>query len=63
MTEDERAELQETAKQKRDEGMRRLVEADQYETVMPKGVAKRVPRGVCRCPVLDVGDFCPVHGG
>jgi hypothetical protein len=63
VTEDEREELRESAKRAHDEGMRRLVEADQYETVMPRGVAKRVPRDVCRCPILDVGDFCPVHGG
>ncbi len=63
MTEDERKQLRADAERVRDEGMRRLVEADQYETVMPGGVAKRVPRNVCRCPILDVGDFCPVHGG
>jgi len=43
-----------------DEQMRRLVEADQYELHPTEG---RVPRGVCRCPILKVGDFCPVHGG
>lgn len=33
------------------------------EVVWPDGVPTRVPRGVCRCPILKVGDFCPVHGG
>jgi hypothetical protein len=36
---------------------------DEVETVLPNGVPERVPRDVCRCPVLRVGDFCPVHGG
>jgi hypothetical protein len=63
MTEDERKQLRTDAQRARDEGMRRLVEADQYDVVMPRGVPKKVPRNVCRCPVLDVGDFCPVHGG
>jgi len=52
-----------TEKELRDENMRRLVEDDQVEVVYPRGVATRVPRGVCRCPILNVGDFCPVHGG
>jgi len=46
-----------------EEHMRRLVKDDGMETVYPGGVATRVPRGACRCPVLQVGDFCPVHGG
>jgi len=41
----------------------RLVEDDEYETVYPNGIAKRVPRAICRCPIIAVGDFCPVHGG
>jgi len=45
------------------ENMRRLVEDDGMETVYPGGVPTRVPRGACRCPILTVGDFCPVHGG
>jgi hypothetical protein len=43
--------------------MARLVAEDRTEVVRPNGIAKRVPRGVCRCPILRVGDFCPVHGG
>lgn len=54
---------EQTEQERRDENMRRLVENDKTEVVYPRGVPKRVPRGVCRCPVLDVGDFCPVHGG
>jgi len=46
-----------------DEAMRRLVKDDGFETVYPGGVATRVPRGACRCPITQVGDFCPVHGG
>ena len=40
-----------------------MVQRDGTEVVFPRGVPTRVPRGQCRCPVLDVGDFCPVHGG
>lgn len=29
--------------------------------VYPKGVRTEVPADVCRCPILDVGDACPVH--
>jgi hypothetical protein len=54
---------EQTEQERRDENMRRLVEADKYETVYPRGVPKQVPRDQCRCPILDVGDFCPVHGG
>jgi hypothetical protein len=54
---------QKSEKDRRDESMRRLVEQDRTEVVYPRGVATRVPRDKCRCPVLDVGDFCPVHGG
>lgn len=36
--------------ERRDERMRRLVEVDRAEKV-------------CRCPILKVGDYCPVHGG
>lgn len=32
-------------------------------TVYPGGVTKVVPRDQCRCPILKVGDSCPVHGG
>jgi len=46
-----------------EENMRQLVADDGMETVYPGGVPTRVPRGACRCPVLQVGDFCPVHGG
>lgn len=41
----------------------RLVEMDRTEVVYPNGQPERVPRDQCRCPVLRVGDFCPVHGG
>lgn len=41
----------------------KLVQMDQTETVYPGGVATVVPRNECRCPILSVGDFCPVHGG
>lgn len=44
-------------------GMARLVAQDQSDVVMPGGVPTRVPRGTCRCPILRVGDSCPVHGG
>lgn len=43
--------------------MARLVLDDQTTTVYPNGVATRVPRDKCRCPIMRVGDFCPVHGG
>lgn len=43
--------------------MARLVQMDGEETVFPSGVPTRVPRDKCRCPILKVGDFCPVHGG
>jgi hypothetical protein len=29
--------------------------------IYPRGVRTEVPRDVCRCPVLQVGDACPVH--
>jgi hypothetical protein len=29
--------------------------------VYPKGVRTEVPRNVCRCPIVDIGDACPVH--
>jgi hypothetical protein len=44
-------------------GMARLVRDDQTDVVYPNGRATRVPRDRCRCPILRVGDFCPVHGG
>ncbi len=36
---------------------------DASTTVYPHGVATVVARGRCRCPILAVGDSCPVHGG
>ena len=36
---------------------------DRTEVVYPYGMATRVPRNQCRCPIVRVGDFCPVHGG
>lgn len=44
-------------------GVARLTQEDGFEIVFPRGRAQRVPRDVCRCPILMVGDFCPVHGG
>ncbi len=44
-------------------GMARLVMLDRTDVVWPGGRPARVPRDQCRCPVLRVGDFCPVHGG
>jgi hypothetical protein len=41
----------------------RVIQADTTDIVYPGGIATRVPRNKCRCPVLRVGDFCPVHGG
>lgn len=38
----------------------RLVQLDATE---PHPYHGRVPRNVCRCPIMQVGDFCPVHGG
>lgn len=32
-----------------------------WVTVYPKGMATVVPADRCRCPILDVGDACPVH--
>lgn len=29
--------------------------------VWPRGVRTEVPVDVCRCPILHVGDACPVH--
>jgi hypothetical protein len=29
--------------------------------VWPRGVRTEVPANVCRCPVMHVGDMCPVH--
>ena len=43
--------------------MRRMRRLDRTETVYPGGVPTQVPRDKCRCPVLRVGDFCPIHGG
>lgn len=36
---------------------------DTTEVVRPNGIPKLVPHNKCRCPILMVGDFCPVHGG
>lgn len=41
----------------------RVVIRDATDVVYPDGIAKRVPHNQCRCPILKVGDFCPVHGG
>lgn len=41
----------------------KLVVDDAYDIVYPDGIALKVPRNKCRCPILRVGDFCPVHGG
>lgn len=43
-------------------GARILIE-DATVIVRPNGRAMRVPREQCRCPILNVGDSCPVHGG
>lgn len=42
---------------------RRLKEANETDVVYQRGVPTRVPRKVCRCPVLTAEDFCPLHGG
>lgn len=44
-------------------GLARVILLDRTDLVMPNGIAQRVPRDKCRCPVLRVGDFCPIHGG
>lgn len=53
--------LVEEAKDK--DPVRDLVDLDKYDVVMPDGKPEKVPRNKCRCPILRVGDFCPVHGG
>lgn len=40
-----------------------LREMGETEWVFPGGIAKEVSRNKCRCPILNVGDHCPVHGG
>ena len=44
-------------------GITRLRTADRTDVVLDRGVPKRVSRDRCRCPILNPGDFCPVHGG
>lgn len=41
----------------------RVAAQDRTEVVLPGGTPKVVARNQCRCPILRVGDFCPVHGG
>lgn len=43
------------------EGIAKIVHAEKAEySARPKTPGR--PNG-CRCPILRVGDFCPVHGG
>ncbi|MBI2797760.1 hypothetical protein HYX70_00485 [Candidatus Saccharibacteria bacterium] len=44
-------------------GVARVAALDRTDVVRPNGIPQVVERDLCRCPILQVGDFCPVHGG
>ena len=44
-------------------GIARTVAQDGTTVVFHHGIPQRVPRDRCRCPILRIGDSCPVHGG